>query len=526
MQGTFQLANQARTFPGNNVNPVTETTVTIIKDGEFGFDGSNDGTFTGASGWRVSTVVSYSGSLVNVTSTNPNATTLEYYTGAMLLYTTSGSAASGLTNNTTYFVDSFFSTGGSNYAMTLKTLPTSSAITSISGGTGTQTFTRIGVSVDRDVVHVRNSNYAVGDMLRYTYSAGAHFSVSDAQDVKDFYFVENVYDTHNYKITARLGLQATGGVVTEVGGYKYHAYTTVGTSSFVVTGEGTVEVLVVAGGGGGGGSYGSGGGGGAGGLVYHAAKTVTGGTYTVVVGAGGVGGTAHDGSYASSSSSNHGKRGGDSSFGDIVALGGGGGNMSFYSASDQISGGSGGGAGDYYFGVNNPGASRGGAATQGNSGGGLGYGNPGGSRGPGGPTSAEDNNHASPHEGSGGGGAGGTATGGGTGTASNGGVGREYPQFSAWGSPAGWFAGGGGGGYYNDRGETQTNPPGTGGALGGGGRGAKAWNRVAATVGVANTGGGGGGGSQNNNGNNNSSTIDQSSAPVGGSGIVLVRYTA
>ena len=524
MSGTIQLANQARTFAGNNVNASTEILLTIIEDAEIAADLSNDGSVFVGTPWRVAQQTSYSGSLVNVTSTNPNGTSLDYYTGAMVLYSTTGSAATGLTNNTTYFVDSFFSTGGSNYAMTLKPLPTSSALTSISGGTGTQTFTRIGLSVDRDIIHLRNSNYAVGDMLRYTYSVGARFTVSDAADVKDFYIVETAYDAHNYKIAAKLGLTATGGTTSEAGGYKYHAFTTVGTSTFSVTGDGFVEVLVVAGGGGGGGSYGSGGGGGAGGLVYHSAKAVTSGNYTVVVGAGGAGGTAHDGTYANSNSPNHGKRGGNSSFGDIVAQGGGGGNMSFYVASDQISGGSGGGAGDYYFGVNNPGASRGGVATQGNSGGGLGYGNPGGSRGPGGPTPAEDDNHSSPHEGAGGGGAGGTSTGGNSGTASHGGVGRQYSQFSSWGSPAGWFAGGGGGGYYNERGEAATNPPGTGGAFGGGGRGARAYNRTLGTVGVPNTGGGGGGGSLNNNGNNVNGAIDQTTAPIGGSGIVLVRY--
>jgi hypothetical protein len=524
MSGTIQLANQARTFAGNNVNASTEILLTIIEDAEIAADLSNDGSVFVGTPWRVAQQTSYSGSLVNVTSTNPNGTSLDYYTGAMVLYSTTGSAATGLTNNTTYFVDSFFSTGGSNYAMTLKPLPTSSALTSISGGTGTQSFTRIGLSVDRDIIHLRNSNYAVGDMLRYTYSVGARFTVSDAADVKDFYIVETAYDAHNYKIAAKLGISATGGTTTEAGGYRYHAFTTVGTSTFSVTGDGFVEVLVVAGGGGGGGSYGSGGGGGAGGLVYHSAKAVTSGNYSVVVGAGGAGGTTHDGTYANSNSPNNGKRGGNSSFGDIVAQGGGGGNMSFYVASDQVSGGSGGGGGDYYYGVNNPGASRGGVATQGNSGGGLGYGNPGGSRGPGGPTSAEDNSHTSPHEGAGGGGAGGTATNGGTSTASHGGVGRQYSQFSSWGSPAGWFAGGGGGGYYNERGEAATNPPGTGGAFGGGGRGARAYNRVQATVGVPNTGGGGGGGSQNNNQNNVSNAVDQTSAPIGGSGIVLVRY--
>jgi len=521
MSGTIQLANQARTFAGNNVNAATEIVLPIIKDAEIAADLSNDGGGFAGNQWRVANVASYSGSLVNMATTNPNGTGLDFYTGAMVLYSTTGSAATGLTNNTTYFVDSFFSTGGSNYAMTLKPLPTSAAITSISGGTGTQSFTRIGLSVDRDIIHIRNSNYAVGDLLRYTYSAGARFTLSDAADVKDFYLVERAYDAHNYQIAAKLGISATGGTTSEAGGYRYHAFTTVGTSQFVVTGDGFVEVLVVAGGGGGGGSYGGGGGGGAGGLVYHSAKAVTSQSYTVVVGAGGAGGTIHDSTYANNDSPNHGRRGGNSQFGDIIANGGGGGNMSFYAPSDFVSGGSGGGGGDYYTGVRNH-QQIGGVATQGNSGGGLGYGNPGGSRGSGGPTANEDGFHEQPHEGAGGGGAGGVPTGGSRNIPSHGGIGRQYPQFASWGSPAGWFAGGGGGGIHNDNLSARTNPPGTGGAFGGGGRGANEsysnqGNSVAGTVGVANTGGGGGGGARNYHGNPNP-------AANGGSGIVLVRY--
>ena len=292
------------------------------------------------------------------------------------------------------------------------------------------------------------------------------------------------------------------------------------------------EVLIVAGGGGGGGSYGAAGGGGAGGLVYHSAKGITpGSTITVTVGNGGQGGRYYGasttGSYGASNNS-HGFQGGNSSFGDIIAIGGGGGNESFYTDSIYKNGGSGGGAGDYYFGVANPGASRGGLATQTNSGGGIGYGFPGGSRGPGGPTTAEDTSHAAPHEGSGGGGAGGTATGGGPSQPSDGGIGRYYPQFINAGSPAGWFAGGGGGGYYYNGPFASTNAPNTEtGWKGGGGRGCNGNTNYDAqdggtyargrgtTAGTPNTGGGGGGGSGNNTTPN---------APDGGSGIVIIRY--
>jgi hypothetical protein len=247
------------------------------------------------------------------------------------------------------------------------------------------------------------------------------------------------------------------------------------------------------------------------------ASVLASGNYTVTVGKGGD--APRD--YQSSASGNYGEsnntqgnRGDNSVFGDITALGGGGGNESFYTPSNFISGGSGGGGGDFYQGVRSH-NQIGGAATQGNSGGGLGYGNPGGSRGPGGPTPSEDGTHAGPHEGAGGGGAGGTSTGGNSSTPSNGGVGRQYTQFAAWGSPAGWFAGGGGGGLYSGS-QTPTNTN-VGGYFGGGGKGAGGNSPVVrSTAGTPNTGGGGGGGSGNNDG-----TWGWNG---GGSGIVVLRY--
>ena len=200
MTGTFQLANQARTFAGNNINPVDEVTVDIIKDEPLDFDGANT---AGSSG----NVTSYSGSLVNVTQEGELA--MEWYFGTMVYYTTTGTAASGLTNNTTYFIDSFFSTGGTNYAFTLKALPTSSTITSISGGTGTQNFKQIGVSSDKDIFHLKDNGYAKNDMLEYTYDESGEnsgpFTVVSADQIKNYYFVSTVYDAHNFQLTQTVG---------------------------------------------------------------------------------------------------------------------------------------------------------------------------------------------------------------------------------------------------------------------------------------------------------------------------------
>jgi hypothetical protein len=196
MTGTFQLANQARTFAGNNTNSLTEVVVDIVKDAPKVFDGAN-------SSVQVGQVTSYSGSLVNVTSAQ--AVPLEWYFGAMVFYTTTGTAANGLTNNTTYFIDSFFSTGGLNYAFTLKPLPTGTTITSISGGTGTQTFKQIGVSPDKDIFHVKDHGYARFDMLRYVSPENGAFTVVDSSQVKNFYFVATVIDQHNFTLNQTVG---------------------------------------------------------------------------------------------------------------------------------------------------------------------------------------------------------------------------------------------------------------------------------------------------------------------------------
>jgi hypothetical protein len=79
---------------------------------------------------------------------------------------------------------------------------------------------------------------------------------------------------------------ATGGSVSDSGGYRTHTFLTSGT--FTVTNAGSVEYLVVGGGGSGGrnSSTRSGGGGGAGGYKTGT-RTLSAGTYTVTVGAGG-----------------------------------------------------------------------------------------------------------------------------------------------------------------------------------------------------------------------------------------------
>ena len=157
----------------------------------------------------------------------------------------------------------------------------------------------------------------------------------------------------------------------------------------------------------------------------------------------------------------------------------------------------------------------------------------------------QDNTHSQPHEGAGGGGAGGyelgrqgsntdygavnwpaTVKGWSRTAPGSGGPGRYFPGFEYWGTTEtngtsgnrGWFGGGGDGGqyWYAENGDRGPNNKG-----GGGGAGAHQHNGYYATDGLANTGGGGGGGSQNNAGGG--SQVGEP-AGAGGSGIVLIRY--
>ena len=301
----------------------------------------------------------------------------------------------------------------------------------------------------------------------------------------------------------------------------------------------------------------------------------------------------------------HGRRGEDSylrktddSQITFLAIGGGGGMESFYTNNEQYTktgtnywgkpdnheeknGGNGGGSGDHYTGIQSwVTHNLGGRSIQGNFGG-YGYGNSGGSRyayGPGphnGPYNrkdngdypsgsgsadggrvpnnygmnghGQDNGHGQPHEGAGGGGAGGyelgrlgsntdygqvnwpaSVKGWQNNAPGPGGPGRYFPGFESWGTTEtngtsgtrGWFAGGGDGGqyYYTTNGQLGSNNKG-----GGGGQGAHHdpnYNQAAGN-GIANTGGGGGGGSSNNNGGGNQGGTK---AGAGGSGIVLIRY--
>ena len=361
--GTFQIANQARTFAGNNRNPATETTINLIKETSFVFDGNNQG-FAGAETNGLATVQGYSGTILVSTVADAG---LDYYPNAMVTYSSTGTDATGLVSGTTYFINTFEpGVFPNSFNITVKAFPNSTTSITPSGGSGTQTFQKIGVSVDKDIIHIRDSNFLVGDMIEYTFPEAARFTAANAGQTKIYYFVETAYDTHNYQLSEAVSsfINATGGVVSEVVDrgrtYKVHTFTTVGNTNFVVASVGTnaiVDYLVVGGGGGGGTEANIGGGGGAGGF-RQGTLTLSPQTYVVTVGDGGARGSGID--EAGNATGSAGTNGGNSVFASITSLGGGAGGTR---AGAGALGGSGGGGGD------NGGVSGAGTAGQGFAGG-------------------------------------------------------------------------------------------------------------------------------------------------------------
>jgi hypothetical protein len=515
LSGTFQIANQARTFAGNNINPLTQTTIDVEVGSSFSFDGGNQGYLGAVQATppnNTLTVLSYTGTAINA----DGASAADYYVGAMVLYSSTGAGATGLNKDTTYFITSVVNNGGGNYTFSVAALPGGAPISITTGsGSGTQTFSRIGISVDKDIVHIPNSSFSEGDMLEYSFPVDGRFDVEEVEQEKLFYFVDTAYDAHNYKLGEDIGFKpvvATGGtvlpdIVDKGRTWRVHLFTTVGSSNFIVSDPGKetgVEFLVV--GGGGAGGFNSGGGGG-GGSVILASTEVTAQTYTVTVGAGGAKRDAND-SYSLTTTSRGGIGGSSSVFG-VTATGGGGGGV--YQGVTGSAGANGGGTGSSDTGVVTAGVA--GVAPTLPSGvtGFVFAGNTGGP------------NNATPYQGGGGAGAGGSAI------DRNGGNG----VFSSIDGNGFYYGGGGGGGSWEIL-------PGNGGFGGSGGGGTRIGFGGTAGVGGrtlgadgtvgerrsdsggnagANTGGGGGGATFWSEANGGGVR-----AGNGGSGIVIIRY--
>lgn len=263
----------------------------------------------------------------------------------------------------------------------------------------------------------------------------------------------------------------TGGTISTSGGYRYHTFTTTGSSTLTLVHPGTIEYLIVGGGGGGGGTEEGTGGGGGGGVLTGSIWVSS--DSNVIVGAGGQG---------DSIASNYAENGQNSTAFGFIAYGGGAGGRWSYDNDSPYNGavgGSGGGGGtNYRSSTNDYIGGSGGLNT-------AGQGYVGGS-------GAGSYDRAA---GGGGGGAGGAGS---NGTVGN--IGNTQTEYGYR------FPGSGGAGLA---------VWGTTYAAGGSG-GARNSSPSNGASGAANTGNGGGGA--------NSTYLGFQTGGSGGSGIVIVRY--
>ena len=275
----------------------------------------------------------------------------------------------------------------------------------------------------------------------------------------------------------------TGGTITTSGGQRIHTFTSSGNLVFPDGyGSKSATYLIVAGGGSGGnntsGSFENGGGGGAGGMLSGSTTLANNTTYAIVVGAGGA---------RPSGNANGTTKGSNSTGLSQTAIGGGGGGYNGGVGGSASNGGSGGGAINWnYSNSVIPGSGTSGQGNDGGNGSGS-AGTNGGTGGGGGKSAAGQNSSGT--------------------QAGNGGAG----QASSISGSSVTYAGGGGGG---------AGQGGSGGA-GGGGAGGSSSSQAAASGGngTANRGGGGGGNWWNDGSNDGY-------GGNGGSGIVIVSYSA
>lgn len=201
MAGTFQLANQARTFAGNNINLATQFQLDLVSDTAKVFDGANEN-------GPVTTVSIYgSNGLIQVANDAGGSVALNWSVNTMLQYTTTGSAATGLTANNTYWIKTVTVPSPASAGLvniTVSATPGGAAITTVTGGSGTQKFTQIGVSIDTDYFYLPNNGYTVGDMLKYSYPTSGAITVGGS-DQANYYYVESVADTANFKVSRTKG---------------------------------------------------------------------------------------------------------------------------------------------------------------------------------------------------------------------------------------------------------------------------------------------------------------------------------
>ena len=195
LTGIMQVADLVARFSGSNLDPSAQVTTTLFTGTSYEFDGDN-------SSGSTYTVNSIAG-LGNITL---NANT-NWTAGQMVFYSTSGTAATGLTNNTTYWVTA---TNVQTNLINISDSPTGATLTTISGGTGTQTFKAISVSLDREILAVPGHDFAEADMVLYSYPASQKLTITGAGSTNDYFFVERVYDATHISLTRTKGFTLDG----------------------------------------------------------------------------------------------------------------------------------------------------------------------------------------------------------------------------------------------------------------------------------------------------------------------------
>ena len=281
----------------------------------------------------------------------------------------------------------------------------------------------------------------------------------------------------------KLGLgDSTGGTITTAGGFRYHTFTTVGSSTFTPSSSGNIEMIMVGAGGGGGAS-----GAGAGGLLYTASTAVTTSPVSIVLGSAGIGrGSAWSGDSVEVS---HGQNTTVTIGGTTLNARGGQGAKGWDIQADTT--------------LNIWGSGSGGPQSSSGPYTGGGY-----TPGQGFPGGDDPGAGTAPYPSGGGGGAGAKGVNTDTNTTSGaGGAGLQYSAFAnatSTGANGGYYAGGGAGCNHT------TPNPATSGGIGGGG--SHPGGAGTPSAGVNGTGGGGSGGT------------NSSPTSAGGTGIVIIRY--
>jgi hypothetical protein len=208
--GTFQLAPLALRFPGNNTDEVAPTLLDVVEGTVINFDGANNLGST-------STVNSFSNgsAFIQMTNNAGSGTSTGLFAGSMVRYSTTGTAAGGLTNNTTYwltFINVVVNVAPGLVQIKLAATPGGPDIVISSQGTGTHSIQQIGVSLDTDTFYLPAHGLLAGDMVKYTYPSGGRITTSET--AKDYYFVERVLDANNVLLYLQKGQAKDGSSAT------------------------------------------------------------------------------------------------------------------------------------------------------------------------------------------------------------------------------------------------------------------------------------------------------------------------